>query len=373
MTTSEVALLDQAVHGELMALAERDVVDGWKDLVSAYAELAAEICDTEFVPKAMRGSPATVTACWLAGRELGIGPMTALKHIAIVHGTPTLSAEYKRARVLGAGHELQVIEHTTVKCTVRARRRGGQWTAPLTYTINDAKTAKLVKPDGAWVTRPRRMLFARATSELMDMLFPDVTLGFPTTELAEDGDWRDGEFTASETGAGDMPSAAEEAPAPVQRRTRRKPAEKPAQAAVPEADGGELETQEEQARADAEQAEDDVFDEPAGGAGGTAAENADGSAIAGKMSQRRIEVLFGELTVAEASKTRVAEAILGRPVQKLSGLSQDEASRLLDVLAAASRKDDKRAALKRMMREAVYEREAAAAGDGDDEGDGAPF
>lgn len=169
-------------------VAERDVVDGWTGVCSDVIRLANVIAETEFVPTEYRGSGPAVAAVILAGRELGIGPMTALRHVQMVKGSPSLSAEYKRARVLAAGHDFEVLELSTQRCRVAGRRKGsGKAPLEITFTMDDARTAGLIKDKGAWKTRPRRMLFARATSELCDFLFSDVVNGLPTAELLTEG------------------------------------------------------------------------------------------------------------------------------------------------------------------------------------------
>lgn len=218
MTSTEIAIRDS---GEV---AERDVVDGWLAMASDVIKLANVIAPTEFVPAEYRDNPPAVAAAILSGRELGIGPMTALRHVQMVKGTPTLSAEYKRARVLAAGHEFDVLELNTQRCRVSGRRKGSN-KPPLevTYTMEDAKTAGLLAPSrsgkpGAWQTRPRRMLFARAGSELCDFLFADVVNGLPTAELVADGA-ADDEFAGyNEAPAQDAPKTAK--PGTAQRRTR---------------------------------------------------------------------------------------------------------------------------------------------------------
>ena len=50
-----------------------------------------------------------------------------------------------------------------------------------TFTIEDARQAKLVKPDGGWATYPKAMLLARATSQLCRSLFADVISGISYT------------------------------------------------------------------------------------------------------------------------------------------------------------------------------------------------
>ena len=208
MTSTEIAVHQ---NGQL---AERDVVDGWLAMASDVIKLANVIAPTEFVPEPYRENPPAVAAAILTGRELGIGPMTALRHVQMVKGTPTLSAEYKRARVLAAGHDFDILELNTTRCKVSGRRKGStKQPLVITFTMDDAKTAGLLAPSrsgkpGAWQTRPRRMLFARAGSELCDFLFADVVNGLPTAEVLADGTETD------ELPEHEVPAAAEaEAPA----------------------------------------------------------------------------------------------------------------------------------------------------------------
>ncbi len=222
MTSTEIAVHQ---NGQV---AERDVVDGWLAMASDVIKLANVIAPTEFVPAEYRDNPPAVAAAILAGRELGIGPMTALRHVQMVKGTPTLSAEYKRARVLAAGHEFDVLELNTTRCRVSGRRRGSN-KPPLVavFTMEDAKTAGLLAPSksgrpGAWQTRPRRMLFARASSELCDFLFADLVNGLPTTEVIADGAETDELPEQAAPPAADEPKSA--SPRTAQRKTR-KPAE----------------------------------------------------------------------------------------------------------------------------------------------------
>ena len=180
-------------------------LDSWISVVNDIAAFAEQVCRTNFVPKAYRNDPASTTAAILTGRELGLPPMTALRHVQVVEGMPGLSAEYKRARVLAAGHRLDITERTTEACTVTGHRKGHE---PVTvrFTMEDARRAGLVesKPGSGprpYKTRPRRMLFARACTEVVDALFADLTNGLPTAELLEE-----------DAEAGEMAGYAEQAP-----------------------------------------------------------------------------------------------------------------------------------------------------------------
>ena len=59
---------------------------GSPDVLNTAHKLASQINGTDFVPKAFRGKPEAVMAALLTGRELGLGPMTALQRIHVIEG-----------------------------------------------------------------------------------------------------------------------------------------------------------------------------------------------------------------------------------------------------------------------------------------------
>lgn len=157
------------------------------DLVPQAFDLAEKISKTEFVPTALRGRPEAIMACVLAGHEMGLSPLQALAKIHIIEGRPGPSAELMRAIVLREGHEIWPEDATTTRVTLCGRRAGSDNTVKVTWTLDDAKKAGL---DGRqnWRKYPRAMLTARATGELVRMMFPDVLAGFTyAAEELEDG------------------------------------------------------------------------------------------------------------------------------------------------------------------------------------------
>jgi len=171
-----------------IAIRDPHSVDSWAAVMPDVVKLSQHLEDTEFVPKTLRGRPAAIAAAILAGREAGIGPMRALSHMHIVDGRPSMSAEQKRAQALAAGHDIVYLETSTTRCVVKGKRRGSDQWSTVTWTLDDAKAAKLDGKDN-WRKWPRRMLQARATGELCDMLFPDATAGLATyEELVDDTD-----------------------------------------------------------------------------------------------------------------------------------------------------------------------------------------
>jgi hypothetical protein len=151
------------------------------------AEIANRIGGTDFVPKPLRNNLAAITAALLYGAEVGLGPMMSLSRIAVIDGRPALYAEAQRALILADGHDLWIEEQTNNRCTIAGRRRGSEMTSRVTWTIDDAKRAKIAgRPN--WQAYPRQMLLARASAELARAIFADVIGGLAAREEIEDGD-----------------------------------------------------------------------------------------------------------------------------------------------------------------------------------------
>lgn len=159
----------------------RDVVDGWANQIAAVIELAGIVGDSAFVPKSYQdaGGAAAIAAAVLTGREIGIGPMTALAHFAVINGRPAMSSQLMRALAYRDGHRIHIKEATGATCTVEGERADGTFDE-VTWTADMARAAGLTgKP--VWKSYPRAMLVARATGELCRRLFPDAIGGMTLT------------------------------------------------------------------------------------------------------------------------------------------------------------------------------------------------
>jgi hypothetical protein len=160
---------------------------GHPDVLNTAHKLATQISDTDFVPKAFRRKPEAVMAALLTGRELGLGPMTALQRIHVIEGKAGLDAQGMRAQVLAAGHDLWIVESTPEKCVAAGRRRGSEHVQEVTWTMQEARAAGLAGK-GNWKSYPRQMLQARATAELCRLIAPDALggLAYSSEELADE-------------------------------------------------------------------------------------------------------------------------------------------------------------------------------------------
>lgn len=110
------------------------------------------------------------------GQELGLPPMAARASIHVIQGKPTLSSNAMASaldRHPDYDYEVTVLDYE--KCTIVIyKRRGDEWLkrGSFTFTMEDAKRAKLLKPDSGWTKYPKAMLFARAISQAIRVLAP---------------------------------------------------------------------------------------------------------------------------------------------------------------------------------------------------------
>jgi len=136
---------------------------------------------TDLVPITNTDTDSAVTAAILYGRELGLGPMTALQSVHVIKGTPSITAQMMRGLILAAGHDLEVTDATNTRAVVRGRRAGGTDWQEASYSMDDAKAANLAgQPQ--YRARPQEMLVARATTRLARRMFADVIGGLSGVE-----------------------------------------------------------------------------------------------------------------------------------------------------------------------------------------------
>lgn len=151
------------------------------------AQIATSLSRTSFVPVSMRDKPEDVTAAILAGQELGLQPMSTLRSMDVIQGTPALRAHAMRGLVQSHGHSVQMVESTEARCVIRGRRKGDAEWQTVTWTIERATRLRLTnKPE--WVKQPQTMLVNRATGEICRLIASDVLFAMPyaSEELDEE-------------------------------------------------------------------------------------------------------------------------------------------------------------------------------------------
>lgn len=167
------------------------------DMDQAY-RLAQGFAAADIVPQDLRGKPANVFLIILYGQRLGLPPEIAINSISVVKGRPRMAGQLLLAKVREAGHRPK-IEHGDGMCTVTITRGDTGEEHTEEYTLQDAVTAKLITlKDGKpyarskqgealpWENHPKRMLQWRAVGACVDVICPEVKMGFALEGEAED-------------------------------------------------------------------------------------------------------------------------------------------------------------------------------------------
>jgi 5'-3' exonuclease len=130
------------------------------------------------------GTPQAVLAVIMAGREFGFGVMQSLRSFHIVEGKPTMSAGMMSALVLGSGKakQFRCIHTSTERATFRCQRSDEDTFIDVSFTIEEARAAGLVKPRSGWEKYPADMLVARARARAGRLVWPDVLANVYTFE-----------------------------------------------------------------------------------------------------------------------------------------------------------------------------------------------
>lgn len=126
-----------------------------------------------FIPTHLK-NPGQVAAVVLAGQELGIGPMAAMRGLFLIEGKVGLDASLIGALMRKAGVRMTWAKSDDTEAVLHCERDG--LTHDETFTIEDAKRAGLAGKD-VWKKYPKSMLRARATSGAARAFCADVFYG----------------------------------------------------------------------------------------------------------------------------------------------------------------------------------------------------
>jgi 5'-3' exonuclease len=131
-------------------------------------------------------SPAGIWAVIIRGRELGLGALTALDCFNIVEGRPCPTAHFliSRARASKRCEYLRFIRGDQT-CAVWKGKAHGEAEIELSYTIDQARKAGLVKPGSAWDKRADEMLRKTAGVQLARIIAPGALDGLYSIEEME--------------------------------------------------------------------------------------------------------------------------------------------------------------------------------------------
>lgn len=152
--------------------------------------LALFFAAADIVPKDLRNKPANAFLVILYGQRLGLPPEIALSTVSVVKGKPRMAGQLLLAKVREAGHKPKIV-HGENQCTVTITRGDDGDEHTETFTLAEAVKAGLCKiKEGEpyarsqngeplpWETYTKRMLQWRAVGVCVDVICPEVKMGF---------------------------------------------------------------------------------------------------------------------------------------------------------------------------------------------------
>jgi hypothetical protein len=145
---------------------------------------------SRLAPKSLDTPEAVMLAVQL-GMEIGLTPMSALQNIAVINGRPSLYGDAALALCRASGLVADYRQEMTGqgderRCTVTIQRKDTPSAVATSFSVADAKRAKLWGKDGPWTQYPDRMLMFRARGFALRDMFPEVLKGIITSEEAAD-------------------------------------------------------------------------------------------------------------------------------------------------------------------------------------------
>jgi 5'-3' exonuclease len=142
------------------------------DLTTAY-KLAKGLVNSRLYQKFQ--SAEAIWAVIIRGREMGLGALESLDSFHVVEGRPYPTAHLLVARAMKhpACEFFLMLESTDKIATYETKRRGAPAPTRLSYTIEQAERAGVVKQGGNWVKRPDEMLRKTAAVQLARAVYPE--------------------------------------------------------------------------------------------------------------------------------------------------------------------------------------------------------
>lgn len=160
----------------------------WGDAMN-YAQAIAK---SNFCPKDYRHKPDDILVAIQMGLEIGLKPMQALQNIAVINNRPCLWGDAALAVIQTSGQLEDIDERIEgdlekdAVATCMVRRKGMKSAIKRTFSVTDARQARLLNKPGPWQDYRSRMLQMRARGFALRDAFADVLRGLNIREEVED-------------------------------------------------------------------------------------------------------------------------------------------------------------------------------------------
>jgi len=154
--------------------------------------LAGLMFASGLMPTSIKTKEAVAVAV-MAGLEVGLSPMAAVQNIAVINGRPSIWGDAMLAIVQSSGlledyreDPIKLPSGEVIGFRAMARRKGQGEPIENTFTMDDAKRAKLAGKTGPWSEYPQRMMKLRARAFTLRDGFADVLKGMRSREEEND-------------------------------------------------------------------------------------------------------------------------------------------------------------------------------------------
>lgn len=156
-------------------------------------EFSKMLAKSSMVPASFKNKPEDIVVAVAWGYEVGLSPMQALQNIAVINGKPSIYGDAALALAQGnpeyAGHKEWTTgegDRMVAHCLFKRVRHGQTIETERTFSVADAKAARLWGKPGPWQQYPARMLQMRARGFALRDAFADALRGVITAEEARD-------------------------------------------------------------------------------------------------------------------------------------------------------------------------------------------
>lgn len=156
--------------------------------LSEAMQLATQLSASALIPTPLRGRPGDVMVILIAGHEMGLSPMQALRGIHVIEGKPVVSADLMVAQAVrrrDVCRYFRLVRSTDAVAEYETHREGNDEPIRMSFTIEQAKAADLAGKKN-WKTYPAAMLRARCSSALARAVYPDLLFGVYETDEGEE-------------------------------------------------------------------------------------------------------------------------------------------------------------------------------------------
>lgn len=143
-----------------------------------YARLGQWLAASEVESPNELQKGATAALRMYFAEALGLSPLAA-SELSVIRGNLVVSAKLIRALAAKGGYRVVPVEGGDGKsCTARLLERdSGEAIGERTFTIEMAEARGLVRPNSNWTRIPERMLWARASKNVVDDFAAEVSMG----------------------------------------------------------------------------------------------------------------------------------------------------------------------------------------------------